>query len=271
MKLKSLLLGTLIFTNSVTTIATESDEATTEIIAEVNGHPITAQTLERYARQRNLPAEIPAKQQREMLLDELINRELIYRDAVNLGVDKTPDIKTELEYQRVNLIAGIMLDRSSDRFQISEEEIKKEYEKRKNELGGKELKARHILLEQEADALKVITELDKGGNFAELAGKHSTGPSAVNGGDLGWFKPGQMVPTFSTAAAELSKGGYTPKPVQTQFGWHIILLEDTRNIEPPPLDSLMEQIRVGLQNRLIETYIAGLHEQAKIQRKEASE
>lgn len=267
MKLKPLFLGALMLTGSATTIAAEGDK----VIAEVNGHAITTWTLERYARQRGLPPETPAEQQQKMLLDELINRELIYRDAVSLGIDKTPNITTEVEYQRINLIASVMLDRSSDRFQVSEEDLKKEYEKRENELSGKELKARHILLEQEADALKMITELDKGGDFAKLAGKHSTGPSAVNGGDLGWFKPGQMVAAFSTAAAGLSKGGYTQKPVQTEFGWHVILLEDTRNVEPPPFDSIKEQIRVGLQNKLIEDYIASLREQAKIQRKEPSE
>lgn len=243
--------------------AAETDE--NNVIAEVNGNKITKWTFDRYAQQRNFPGNA-SEQQRNALIEELINRELIYQDAVSLGVDKAPGIKAMIEHQRVNIIASTMISRSSDRFAVSDDDMKKEYEARKGELGGKELKARHILVEEEKSANDIIAKLNKGGDFAKLASKHSTGPSATNGGDLGWFKTDQMVKPFSDAAAKLSKGSYTKTPVKTQFGWHVILLEDSRIVNAPEYESIKEQIRVGLQNKLIEKYIGSLRSKAKITR-----
>lgn len=242
----------------------KKDNAKGSVIVVVNGTKITNDTLKRYARQRNLPPGGASPQQRQALIEELVNRELIYQDAVTLGVDKTPVIQAEIEHQRVNIIASTMISRSSDRFTVSEADMKKEYEARKSELGGKEMKARHILLANKKAAEDIITKLDKGDDFAELAKNHSTGPSAVNGGDLGWFRADQMVPPFSNAASQLKKGSYTKQPVQTQYGWHVILLEDSRSVDAPPFESIKEQIRVGLQNKLIEQYISGLRKKAKI-------
>lgn len=259
------LLHALLFLTAISSLASAADD--NNVIATINGTNITEGTLNRYADQRGLPPEMPKGQQRNALIEELINRELIYQNAVSIGVDKTPAIQEEVNYQRINIIASSMLNRSSDRFAVSEADLKKEFENRKGELGGKEFKARHILLTTEADAKAVIAELDKGADFATLAGKKSTGPSATNGGDLGWFQPAQMVKPFSDAAAKLSKGHYTKMPVKTQFGWHVILLEDTRAMNPPKFEDIKEQIRVGLQNRLIEKYIDGLRKTAKIQLK----
>ncbi len=268
MKSTSLALASIFFTAttlfaSTASITLAADEKT---IATVNGSNITEWTLKRYASQRGLPSTIN-DQQRAALIEELVNRELIYQDAVNIGVDKTPAIINEIANQRVNIIASHMLNRSSDRFAVSDEDLKKEYENRKGELGGKELKARHILLEKKDEAKAVIAELDKGADFITLASEKSTGPSAENGGDLGWFSTDQMVKPFSDAANKLEKGSYSKTPVKTQFGWHIILLEDTRLVNPPSFDEIKEQIRVGLQNKLIETYISSLRNTAKIEHK----
>jgi len=231
-KSTSLVLASIFFAaTTVTNVALAGDD--TKVVATVNGKNITEWTLKRYATQRGLPPGVLKGKQREALVQELVNRELIYQDAVKIGVDKTPAIRAEIEHQRVNIVASTMLDRSSDRFAVSDADMKKEYDARKGELGGKELKARHILLKNEADAKAVTAELDKGADFATLAGKKSTGPTAVNGGDLGWFSPRQMVKPFSEAAGKLKKGSYTKTPVKTQFGWHVILLEDTRQVNPP--------------------------------------
>lgn len=264
MKSISLLLASLLFT-TISSLAAAAGE--NNVIATINGTNITEGTLARYADQRGLPPEMPKGQQRDALIEELINRELIYQNAVTIGVDKTPAIQEEVDYQRINIIASSMLNRSSDRFAVSNADMKKEFEKRKDELGGKEFKARHILLETEADAKAVIAELNKGGDFIKLAGEKSKGPSATSGGDLGWFQPAQMVKSFSQATAKLQKGKFTSAPVKTQFGWHVILLEDTRVVNPPKFEDIKEQIRVGLQNNLIEQYIGDLRKAAKIERK----
>jgi peptidyl-prolyl cis-trans isomerase C len=237
-----------------------------KLIAEVNGYKITEGLFRLYTSQRNVPPGGASPKQRAALIEELINRAVIYQDAVALGVDKTPAIKTAIEFQRVNVIASAMIDRSSERFTVSEADMKKEYETRKGELGGKELKARHILVTNEKSAKDIISKLNKGGDFSKLAGKHSTGPSAVNGGDLGWFKTDQMVKEFSAAARKLKKDTYTKNPVKTQFGWHVILLEDSRTIEAPSYSAVKEQIRVGLQGQMIEKYIGKLRSNAVIKR-----
>ena len=236
-----------------------------EAVAVVNGKAISKETLEKYARQRGAPPGGASPQQRKALIEELVNRELLYQDAIALGVDKTPAVQAEIEHQRINIIASAMINRDSDRLAVNEADMKKEYEARKAELGGKELKARHILLKTKKSAEEVIAKLDKGADFAELASSQSTGPSAANGGDLGWFRTDQMVKPFSEAASKLTKGTYTKEPVHTQYGWHVILVEDSRNVEPPPFDSIKEQIRVGLQNQMIEKYIASLRKKAKIE------
>jgi peptidyl-prolyl cis-trans isomerase C len=256
-----LALGTFFVAGTITAHAAGEDA----VVATVNGTKITEWTVQRYAKQRGLPPGM-GRDQRGALIEELINRELIYQDALSIGVDKTPAIQAEIEHMKVNIIASAMLNRSSDRFEVKEEDMKAEYDKRKGELGGKELRARHILLENEADAKAVIAELDKGADFIALAKERSTGPTGPKGGDLGWFQPSQMVKEFSAAAQELKKGSYTKSPVKTQFGWHVIMLEDTRTVAPPAYDLVKEQIRAGLQNRLMEAYIGGLREKSKISR-----
>lgn len=251
------------FLYSISILAADGDAG--KVVATVNGKNINEETLRLYSLQRNLPPGSASPKQTNALIQELVNRELIYQDAVAVGVDKAPAIQAEIEHQRINIIASAMISRSSDRFSVSEEDMKKEYEARKGELGGNEMKASHILLETEATANEMIAKLDKGENFAELARKHSTGPSASNGGDLGWFSADQMVQPFSEAASKLEKGKYTRKPVKTQFGWHVILLEDSRSIDPPAYETIKEQIRVGLQNSLIEEYILSLRKKAKIE------
>lgn len=265
MKSTSIVLASIFF--AAATFGNSATADSSAVLATVNGTDITQWTLTRYARQRGLPPEAAKGKQRNALIEELINRELIYQNAIEIGVDKTPAIQAELQHQRINIIASSILNRSSDRFLVSDEALKNEYENRKGELGGKEFKARHILLEKEADAKAVIVELNKGADFVKLAGKKSTGPSAVDGGDLGWFQTSQMVKEFSDAAAKLKKGSYTTAPVKTQFGWHVILLEDSRSVNPPKFEEIKEQIRVGLQGKLIESYIGGLRKTAKIERK----
>lgn len=242
------------------------DPGKARVVATVNGKDISEWTLKRYAQQRGLPPEAVNGPQRDMLIEELINRELIYQNAVEIGVDKTPAIQAEIEHQRVNIVAGAMLNRSSDRFAVDDAEMKKEYESRLDELKGKEYKARHILVGSEHEAKAIIKELDKGADFAKLAKEHSTGPSAMQGGELGWFRPEQMMSGFGEAVKKMKVGSYSKEPVKTDFGWHVILLEDERDVAPPPYDSIKEQIRAGLQNRLMSNYIADLRKNAKIEK-----
>ena len=246
--------------------ASTDAEAKSKVIAVVNGREITQEALSRYEKHRGIPHDGDPEQQRKMMLEELINRELIYLDAIKQGVDKNPQVQAEIQNQSVNIIASAMLKQTSETINVSDEELKKEYDAQVKNMDAQEFKARHILLESEADAKAVIDQLNKGADFAGLAKEKSTGPSGPNGGDLGWFKSDQMVPEFSAAVAKLEKGKFSQTPVKTQFGWHVVLKEDSRALEPPPFDSLKDQLRMRLINARIESYINSLRTGAKIER-----
>ncbi|MDQ2695310.1 MAG: peptidyl-prolyl cis-trans isomerase [Pseudomonadota bacterium] len=132
-------------------------------------------------------------------------------------------------------------------------------------MGGKEYKARHILVESEDKAKSLIEDLNKGADFSELAKTNSTDSSAAGGGDLGWFTTDMMVQPFGATVAQLEKGKYTEAPVQTQFGWHVIVLDDVRDVTPPPLEELRPQISQMLQGRMINDYLAKLREKAQVE------
>ncbi len=266
-KTLAIILLTGLLTISTASLASPGDDpGKVHIVVTVNGKDINEKNLKSYAQQRGLPPEAIDGPQRDALIEELVNRELIYQHAVSIGVDKTPAIQAEIEQLRINIIASTMLNRSSDRFAVDEADMKKEYESRRDELSSTEYKARHILVAAEHEAEAIIEELNQGGDFSQQASEHSTDPSATSGGDLGWFRAEQMMQPLGKAVEAMKKGTYTKTPVKTDFGWHIIQLEDVRSVAPPPYDSIKEQIRVGLQNRLMENYIADLRKEAKIEK-----
>ena len=151
----------------------------------------------------------------------------------------------------MKLLSSVALQSMAMDIQPTEEELKKAYDEVVKEVKQTQYKARHILVKEEAEAKKLIAELDKKADFAELAKKHSIGPAGKNGGDLDWFSAGQMVKPFSDAAAALEKGAYTKTPVQTQFGWHVILLEDIRTAEPPSFEDAKPQLVAAIQRAKI--------------------
>jgi len=265
---KRVLLANLLFLPLFLALTANADgQQDSKVLAVVNGTNITTATLSKYAKRRGMPKDADPAQQQKAMLDELINRELIYQDAKKQGIDKKPGVLAEIENQRINIVASAMLQEKSSKITISDADLKKEYERFLTENKGKEYKARHILLENEKDAKNIIAELDKGADFIALAKEKSTGPSGENGGDLGWFKPGAMVKPFTVAVEALEDGKYSKSPVKTQFGWHVILREKSRAMAAPPFDSLKEQIRMRLQNKSVESYIASLRKKAKIEKK----
>ncbi len=265
----ALLIGVALFIGTKTVNSAEGTQQTpvSKILAEVNGRQITEDTLQRYMKFRGLPKDANPEQQHNMMIEELINRELLYIEAVEKGVDKMPEVQADLENQKTNVIAGAMLKKVTDSIQLSDEELKQAYDDYMKAMPTtEEYKARHILLENEANAKAVIEELNKGADFAKLAKEKSTGPSGPAGGDLGWFQPSQMVEPFSDAVMKLKNGEYSKTPVQTQFGWHVVLREDSRKLEPPSFESLKEQFRMRLMNKNVEGHIGTLREKAKITR-----
>ncbi|MCW8828023.1 MAG: peptidylprolyl isomerase [Gammaproteobacteria bacterium] len=237
-------------------LAADSDK----VVATVNGKNITEQDINRYMQNNSQSGALD----QESLMNELISRELVYQDAISKGLDKDKSVQAQLNELRTNVILGAALENAMKSDPISDKELKAIYDQQLENYNVQEFKARHILLKEKSDAEKVITELDMGADFSELASKRSTGPSAKQGGDLGWFAAQQMVPEFSQRVATMEKGSYTKEPLQTQFGWHVIKLEDTRSAEPPSFDSVKPKIRKMVEQQRVGNYIKELRDKAEI-------
>ena len=267
-----LLLAAFLSTPSAQLFAKDEQKGVAEneqevVLATVNGAPITQEMFDAYSSKRNAQTHgqggaTPATS--ETVLNELINVELVMQDAEKKGIETRPEIQKQMEWQRRSLLVTAGMRDYLDAHPISDEELKKAYDTEIAKLDKTEYKARHILLETEAEAKDVIAQLDKGGDFAELAKEKSKGPTGKQGGDLGWFSPSRMVKPFSDAVAALDKGDYTKEPVQTQFGWHVILLEDKRELTPPAFDQVKDQLQPGLQKQRVDQYLEELRKSAKI-------
>jgi peptidyl-prolyl cis-trans isomerase C len=236
---------------------------TSAVVATVNGTPITEQGLAVYQQQRHSrrPND-PTGQDRDAVLEELINLELARQAGVEQGLDQKPDIALQIDQQRRAVIAAAAIQHQLQVNPVSDEELKKLYDD--NVGDGKEYKARHILVEDQQKASDLIVELDEGADFSELAKQHSTGPSGKTGGELGWFSASQMVKPFSDALAGMEKGTYTKEPVQTQFGWHVIILDDSRESTVPSFEQVKPQLKMMAQNQRVQDYVASLRSKATI-------
>ncbi|MEA3244495.1 MAG: peptidylprolyl isomerase [Pseudomonadota bacterium] len=240
---------------------------TSPVLATVNGSPITEGVVELYEQQLSArrPGN-PAGQDRRAILEEVINLELARQGGEKEGLDKDTTVQLQIDQQRRAVIATAAIQHELEANPVSDEELKKIYQEQAP--SGDEYKARHILVKEEDEAKTLIVELDNGADFSELAKQHSTGPSGKSGGELGWFSPKQMVAPFSEAVAGMEKGTYTKQPVKTQFGWHIIILDDTREASPPPFEQLKPQLQAFVQKQRVQAYITRLRESATIEIKE---
>jgi peptidyl-prolyl cis-trans isomerase C len=233
--------------------------------ATVNGKPISNEAVEKVLQQRSAQAKrAPTAEDREAVVNELVNRELLYQEAVRQGVDKSPDVVFQVQQQTVNLVVRKMVTDLLEKEPVTDADLKKEYDENIAKAGLKEYKAKHILVKTEAEAQGIVKQLDNGADFSGLAKEKSTGPSGKDGGELGWFRPNQMVPEFSAAAEKLKKGTYTKKPVKTQYGWHVILLEDVRDSTPPKFEDIKPQLRTVVQTKRIQAMVDDLRNKAKI-------
>jgi len=236
-----------------------------DAIASVNGKYIPKSTLE------NLEQELMARGQgqafpKDKIIEELIQREILVQEALQKKLDQSPEILQRLEETKKTLLTQAAVQYFIKNNPVTDAEIKAEYDKEVGGANSTEYKARHILVKTEDEAKKIIAQLDKGGDFAKLANKYSLdGKDSQNGGDLGWFTASQMVEPFSKAVIALEKGKYTKAPVQTQFGWHVILREDSRAQTPPPLDAVKDQLVPFLQRKKVQEMLEQKRKQAKVE------
>jgi peptidyl-prolyl cis-trans isomerase C len=232
-------------------------------VALVDGQPLRKATFDSYlARHDQNQLTDEAKAQ---LLDQAINMQMLAQDALRQKLDQEPKVAGDLDLQRSMRLANAAMRKHLEDHPVTDEALAAEYAARTARYTEVEYKARHILVPSEAEAKDVIRQLDRGGSFAKLARTKSIDPgSAKDGGDLGWFTAATMVPQFAQAVTQLAKGKHSKQPVATQFGFHVILLEDQRQQTPPPLESVRQQLESSLQEKTAEAYINGLRGAAKI-------
>jgi peptidyl-prolyl cis-trans isomerase C len=251
-----------------TTTAPITASGDSKVIANVNGTAITLNEFNDYAAHRLQPGSKPTAAEAKAIVNELVSLELVVQEALKKGLDKNPDVVKTIESQRRVLLANAALKDYIQAHPITDEQLKKEYDQRIAGAGTKELKARHILVKTEAEAKAIIAQLGKGADFAKLAKDKSSDSSAKEGGDLGWFNPNQMVKPFSDAALALKKGEYTKTPVQSQFGWHVIMLEDSRSPQVPAFDQMKDRVRNFMQQKMSQDFIDSLKTAGKVEIKE---
>jgi peptidyl-prolyl cis-trans isomerase C len=237
------------------------------VLVTINDTSVTANMLGLYYRERRKgqPAANDAAAQNQAL-NELIKIVLLAQDAQAKQLDGSKEAQALLELKRMEVLSSIALSQYARDHVPGEEQLRKVYNEKYASAGaGEEYHARHILVKTEDEAKGLITQLNDGADFAELAQAHSTGPTGKKGGDLGWFGAGQMVKPFSDAVAALEKGAVTQSPVNTQFGWHVIKLEDKRSKEPPAFETVQQQLTVDEQRRQLSEYVNELSQKASVQ------
>lgn len=240
------------------TVLSESDA-----VAIVNGQPISKKVLQilaSNAAKRTNAGKIPE----ESLIEEMIKRELLSQEALDKKLDRDPEIAQRLAFLKRSVLSQAAIQDFIKNTVVTDDQAKVEYDRRILEMGRTEYKARHILLKSEDKAKDIIKQLEKGGKFDALAKANSTGPSGPKGGELGWFNPQQMVPPFSQAVKQLQKGKFSKEPVKTQFGWHVILREDSRESAPPAFDDVKKNIIGQLQSEKLQDHIKVLKDAAEI-------
>jgi peptidyl-prolyl cis-trans isomerase C len=247
-------------------LASLSATVSAQNVAIVNGKAVPQSRVEALSQQvarsgRQVTPEIQAQ-----IKDEVIAREIFIQEAQKMGMDSSEDFKTQMELARQTILIRELFSNYQKTHAVSDEDIKAEYNKFAAANSGKEYKARHILVEKEADAKAIIAQLKKGGKFDEIAKKSSKDPgSGAKGGDLDWAPAGNYVAEFSQAMTALTKGKMTEVPVKSQFGYHVIRLDDIRDAQLPKIEDVKPQISQQLQQQKLAKYQEELRTKAKVE------
>jgi peptidyl-prolyl cis-trans isomerase C len=235
-------------------------------VAIVNGKAVPKTRLNMLAAQVERSGRSVTPDMEQQLREEVIMREIFMQEAEKQGLEASDDYKIQLEIAKQSILIRELFTQYQKTNPVSDADIKAEYDKFVAGNSGKEYRARHILVEKEEQAKAIIASLKKGGKVEDIAKKQSKDPgSGANGGDLDWANPSSFVKEFSQAMVELKKGQVTEKPVKTQFGFHIIRLDDTRETPVPKFEEVKAQIEQQMQQGKLAEYQQGLREKAKIE------
>lgn len=240
-----------------------SSSAMAQNIAVVNGRAIPKARADLFMKELEKQGQQVTPELATLVRQELVDREILLQEAERRGLPAKPELKFQIDTARQQVLIQALVQDEMARNPINEPELKAEYD-RLAKLQGDEYRARHILVESEDAAKAIIQKLGKGAKFEELAKESKDPGSAAQGGDLNWASPSTFVKPFADALTALKKGELTQAPVQTQFGWHVIRLDDTRKAQIPAFDEVKDQLREGLQRRQLGALQERLKAKAKI-------
>jgi peptidyl-prolyl cis-trans isomerase C len=236
-------------------------------VATVNGKAVSQSEFDLYVETVQNQSKRPVSdEEKSTLLDQFISMRLAAEAAEKDGVAKEAKVQDQLALARMNVLVDSGLQQWLEKNPVTDEELRPEYDAQVAQM-PREYHARHILVDDQAKAEAITKQLKAGGDFGKAAQKDSKDPSGKNGGDLGWFTLDSMVKPFSDAVAALQPGQTTDAPVQSQFGWHIIKLEDSRVSEPPPFEEVKDRVKMIVQRKKLQNYLDELRGQAKIEKK----
>lgn len=245
--------------------------ASTSVFAEdksaamVNGQSIPQARIDLRVKIAGTQGQPDTPELRKAIREDMINLEVMAQESLKMGLDKNAEVVQQLELAKQSVLVGAFVQDYAINHPISEDQLKQEYSKLKTKLGDKEYSARHILVDTQEEAKAIIAQLGKKAKFEKLAEKSLDSGSAEHGGSLGWAVPNNFVPPFANALLNLKKGEYTKEPVETQYGWHVIKLDDVRDLQVPPYEELKPQLQQRLQQQAIQGVINDLRAKAKIE------
>ena len=234
-------------------------------VAVVNGQPVAESVLRVYllGTDRKTLEEL-TPEERELVVNDVIGLELLAQQADKAGVTSSRTLAAQLELQRLRLVANAMANDYIEKNPPSDADIQAIYDENLERLSGQQYKARHILVTTREEAESVIGQLQQGAKFVDLAQERADGPTGPNGGALDWFTLDSMPPAFAEGVRTLTVGSYTTEPVETEFGFHVILLEETRKQDPPAIADIRNDLVSAAQRKQLDDYIKSLREEANV-------
>ena len=232
----------------------------------VNGVTIPQSRIEAMNRELTNQGQPDTPERHQAVKEELVNREVLAQAATKRGLDKNPDIQAQMAMAQQAVLVRALFEDEVKKNPITDADLQKQYEQFKSQMGTNEYKVRHILVDKEDDAKAIIAELNKGGDFAKIAKEKSKDPgSKDNGGDLDWGPAARYVKPFADAIQSMQKGQTTTAPVKTDFGYHVIRLDDVRPLKVPEFAELKEQFRQRAQQQQIQKLVMDLRQRAKVE------
>ena len=232
----------------------------------VNGVTIPQSRIDAMNRELTAQGQPDTPERQKAVKEELVNREVLAQAARKRGLDKDPEVQAQMDMARQAVLVRALFEDEVKKHPVSDADLEKQYEQFKSSMGTNEYKVRHILVDSEAEAKSIIDQLNKGADFAKLAKEKSKDPgSKDNGGDLDWGPAGRYVKPFADAVQALPKGQTTQTPVKTDFGYHVIRVDDIRPLKVPSFAEIREQFRQRAQQQEIQRFVADLRSKAKVE------